>query len=320
MPALIPQEIYLLERYTSKEYFVLARDAWDEMVRHVEACLDLFMRELPADYRNRPLWNQPDVVWGERVLPNFRLTRDHVNDAYIRLTHGDKQALGAASRITSDFRGQSDSSPAWMGEASVAKAVPNAEAEYYELLHQAVRPASNIATTVDSQWPWTLLGSRYNNIERGELDPPMRWPKYRLNHDVRVSTGKLAPQTGVYLPTVSESSPRFLIEGNEVYRALVGLNADHNQYREKVPGDWILIERIPGEFVDDPLTDLLSGEVTLTRVERVPAGKPCPETGWWHTPAKANSRRYFKQGETFPNIEGSEYGSTFWLWTQDQSS
>lgn len=50
----------------------------------------------------------------------------------------------------------------------------------------------------------------------------------------------------------------------------------------------------------------------------VPAGQPCPESGWWSTPAKAGSRRYFKQGDTMPRIEGSSYGDTYWLWDVDQ--
>ena len=51
----------------------------------------------------------------------------------------------------------------------------------------------------------------------------------------------------------------------------------------------------------------------------VPAGQPCPEAGWWFTPAKQDSRRYFKQGETMPDV-GSDYGITFWQWSQDQSA
>lgn len=56
------------------------------------------------------------------------------------------------------------------------------------------------------------------------------------------------------------------------------------------------------------------------RVERVPAGQPCPRSGWWHTPAQANSRRYFQQGDVFPGIDASDYGATFWLWSPDQSA
>ncbi|WP_152243739.1 PoNe immunity protein domain-containing protein [Xanthomonas sp. LMG 12462] len=53
---------------------------------------------------------------------------------------------------------------------------------------------------------------------------------------------------------------------------------------------------------------------------RVPGGQPCPQAGWWHTPAKTGSRRYFKAGEVMPIIEGSAYGETFWLWDTNQEA
>ncbi|MDR2187952.1 MAG: DUF1911 domain-containing protein [Azonexus sp.] len=52
----------------------------------------------------------------------------------------------------------------------------------------------------------------------------------------------------------------------------------------------------------------------------VPANHPCPETGWWFTPAKAGSRRHFTQGSIMPDVEGSAYGATFWQWSPDQSA
>lgn len=52
----------------------------------------------------------------------------------------------------------------------------------------------------------------------------------------------------------------------------------------------------------------------------VPAGQPCPETGWWSTPAAKDSRRYFHQGDIMPLIEGSSYGDTYWLWDADQEN
>ncbi len=52
----------------------------------------------------------------------------------------------------------------------------------------------------------------------------------------------------------------------------------------------------------------------------VPGGQPCPQSGWWHTPARTNSRRYFKAGEVMPVIEGSAYGETFWLWDANQEA
>ncbi len=54
-------------------------------------------------------------------------------------------------------------------------------------------------------------------------------------------------------------------------------------------------------------------------VLRKAAGELCPKSGWWFTPAQLNSRRYVQQGVTFPAIEGSDYGTTFWQWSPDQS-
>ncbi|WP_122671643.1 PoNe immunity protein domain-containing protein, partial [Pseudomonas viridiflava] len=34
-----------------------------------------------------------------------------------------------------------------------------------------------------------------------------------------------------------------------------------------------------------------------TQINRVVAGDPCTKTGYWFTPAQANSRRHFQQGE-----------------------
>lgn len=54
-------------------------------------------------------------------------------------------------------------------------------------------------------------------------------------------------------------------------------------------------------------------------ISRVAGGRKCPHSGWWSTPAKVGSRRYFKQGDVFPMIEGSSYGATFWQWSPDQA-
>lgn len=51
---------------------------------------------------------------------------------------------------------------------------------------------------------------------------------------------------------------------------------------------------------------------------RVPAGEACPQDGWWFSPAKPGSRRYFKQGEVMPKLD-TGYGDTFWQWDSDQS-
>jgi hypothetical protein len=49
--------------------------------------------------------------------------------------------------------------------------------------------------------------------------------------------------------------------------------------------------------------------------QNVAGGNPCPEAGWWQTPAKEGSRRYFKAGEVMPVVEGSSWGATIWQWS-----
>jgi hypothetical protein len=112
MPAQVnPQEIYLLERYTSLDYFADLRDTWAEMVKHVESCLESFMQNLPADYRSTSLPEQPDVVWGQRVLPNFRDTLQGLNTGFILLTHGDFKGLTFAWARAATSRAKWTSGP-----------------------------------------------------------------------------------------------------------------------------------------------------------------------------------------------------------------
>ncbi|MCB1951718.1 MAG: hypothetical protein H6944_01785 [Zoogloeaceae bacterium] len=84
------------------------------------------------------------------------------------------------------------------------------------------------------------------------------------------------------------------------------------------PCKWYFVEMIDGEYDDEAETVQSSAPVSTHR-PNVPAGTPCPEAGWWFTPVKPDSRRYFKQGETMPALSG-DYGQTFWQWSPDQST
>lgn len=81
------------------------------------------------------------------------------------------------------------------------------------------------------------------------------------------------------------------------------------------PCKWYFVEMIDGEY--EPATDV--GTPSSLPQQRVPAGELCPRSGWWHTPARQQSRRHFARGDVFPLIEGSDFGATFWLWSSDQS-
>lgn len=326
---LIPQELYLLERYSSFEYFAPIRDQWQAMVDHVEQCLEVFMERLPPDYRNRRLPYQPDIVWGERVLPNFRDTLQLLDRACINIKHGDLDALGAANGVTGDLRGVTmDYSPDWMGEPQVVDVMPNALERYWALIYAPQERASNVTHTHSRTWSAGDL-SYYYDISRGTLDPPRRWPRYRLNPAVRIEHGQPITRSGIYLPDIENSCAALLVEGADwsdgmaLIRWEEPADEDGNKlYKQPLPitewraTGWTLIERVPGETI--PFEEGL-GPVD-SKPLRSPGGTPCTRTGWWHTPANGGSRRYVQLGETLPEVEGSDYGDTFWLWSHDQSS
>lgn len=52
---------------------------------------------------------------------------------------------------------------------------------------------------------------------------------------------------------------------------------------------------------------------------RCDANQPCPRSGYWYTPAKADARRLFALGEIMPNFPNSAYGATIWYWDADQA-
>ncbi|PQP03955.1 hypothetical protein C5612_12030 [Pseudomonas frederiksbergensis] len=51
---------------------------------------------------------------------------------------------------------------------------------------------------------------------------------------------------------------------------------------------------------------------------RLEAGQPCSVAGYWFSPAQANSRRYFNQGEILPSFSGSNWGDTLWYWSGEK--
>lgn len=55
-----------------------------------------------------------------------------------------------------------------------------------------------------------------------------------------------------------------------------------------------------------------------SQVARIDAGQPCSMTGYWFTPAQANSRRHFLQGETMPSFSDSKWGETIWYWSSEE--
>jgi Immunity protein 72 len=87
---------------------------------------------------------------------------------------------------------------------------------------------------------------------------------------------------------------------------------DERDYNDgKVPAEEAdyLIYREPGStaaLASDPLRLRCDG------------GQPCPREGWWFTPAKADSRQHFQQGDVMSRL-GGDYGETIWQWDAQQA-
>jgi hypothetical protein len=305
---LIPQEIYLLERFCSLEYYVEMLNAWAKMVEAAEEALRQFTLNLPPDLRSRPLYEQYDITWGERVLPNFRSTLASLEAGYIMLKNGDLSALGFGGNVKSAINGQTSDYPTdWMPK--------DLEKQFWDWQLIAGNIGFNLYRTESAGWYMTDLTTRYHEV-RGPLNPPASWPQYRLNPKVTVKTGDTVKESGIYLPACDNSCAEVQIQGYECLRAHVGDNSVPKPTISRAETTWTLVERIadsgggtPGNF------DVIDSVVHL----RIEGGQICTQTGWYFTPAKTNSRRYVSAGTMMPMFD-TDYGSTIWQWDQNQEA
>ena len=79
------------------------------------------------------------------------------------------------------------------------------------------------------------------------------------------------------------------------------------------PSKWCYVELIEGEFEE------LGAEPdqSTSIAQRYESGDSCKIKGFYFTPASLESRRYFKAGETFPDMN-STFGKTIWQWDERQ--
>ena len=311
LTTLDPREIYLLELFVSPAYLANLRDTWGEMIGHVERCLDEYMQNLPSNSRTLSLPEQPDSVWGERVLHNFRSTYQNLCSGVIALTHGDLQGLDSANGPLNDHKGQREFSSEWMR--------PEDRERYFELLNRSSTIASNICATEDPYWaPGDLL----NPAARGEISLPTDLPAYQLNKTVNVATAETVNRAGVYIPNFAASCPQFLSPFKNAPTATVRVGVEplfHPSTGEKYAEEpiyesrdciWTLIER-------GPSTEVKPQPWRYEASFRITGGEVCPESGYYFAPARADSKRFFARGTVMPTF-AFEYGATIWQWDSQQ--
>ena len=57
---------------------------------------------------------------------------------------------------------------------------------------------------------------------------------------------------------------------------------------------------------------------SMTKPLRVAGGEPCPKSGHWFSPAKADSQGHFTAGTIMPDFPEAQYGLTIWQWLDSQ--
>ncbi|NRD71413.1 hypothetical protein HQR03_12810 [Psychrobacter okhotskensis] len=294
-----PQEIYLLERYSSPAYFKEMRDAFATMLEAAEYALELFVNDLPFDYRTRPINRQPDIVWGERVLPNLRDTLDSLNIGYQELLNGDLIAIRYGGNVESDFRAISmDYDTDWMPEQQ--------QLDYEKWRQEASLRAFNMEITSYFGWCIGDLMEDYSTESRGPLNPPESWPIYRLNPQYSVELDEVVPVAGIYVPSRADASAQVLLDGMLANEAYVGYDPETMQAVGMAPVTWMLVERIADSGGD-------SQNVAPKRL-RCESGKPCPQTGHWWSPSSKDVK-HFEAGDIMPKMKRLEW-KTIWYFNE----
>ncbi|WPH21361.1 PoNe immunity protein domain-containing protein [Variovorax paradoxus] len=115
--------------------------------------------------------------------------------------------------------------------------------------------------------------------------------------------------------TDKEGSSYFGYWAFEAALVTVLWNIDDSSYREhlvypKDLADWAREHRSRVSPHDPSYWP--AGEASTARKPLIPGGEPCPQAGWWFTPAQLDSRRYFDKGEIMPIIKDSSFGDTNW--------
>lgn len=244
VPHIIASHIYLLEIFSSVEYLAELRDTWGEMIEHLEMCLARFEPDSPG-YRWWWLFSQqPDRVWSDRVLPNFRSSHAALVSGVIALSHGDPDGLYSAHGPHNDFHGQKEYSDAWLTQADLNR--------YGDLLAKSSEMASNIAATIEPYWTPEALDAFQKRL--GRINVPEVMPAYRLNQNVTVKTGDPVTRIGIYVPDKENSIAAFITTGKPAPDATVvigmedvcddhGIKYAEQPEMEDQPCVWTLVER-----------------------------------------------------------------------------
>ncbi|WP_409310925.1 hypothetical protein [Pectobacterium sp. B1J-3] len=337
MAILHPQECYLLERYTSEDYYRKRWEAYSAFIEHCEQQLEQYVQQLPANQRSRPSWEQIDIIWQNRVLPNLRGTLMELSGSYIERQHNDPNAYITGGGIRGDNKGLTDYWPeGWMSAEALQR--------YSDLFRLGLIYDKMVSGTVSSSWKDGNLTYLYSEEYFGPLDLPAQLPVYELDPLVVMGPNDPVKVAGIYLPDVEFASAQFFHsfsylphvspQGKERsdYISPEGEIDYHWKEIENVPSTWTLVRRVENQFIPVPAEGFFptghpdelyrwperesglrnSGKRNLT----LPTGTSCPHSGIWTTyQAGRIVRQHFSQGDILPEWQDTATQKRAIHWT-----
>lgn len=306
-----PKEAYLIEQFTSLEFFEVMRSNYQKFINELEELLEIYMHNLPYNLRSLPLPEQADIVWGETVLPNLRETMQRINIAYEKIKNGDFTYLFIAAEIRSNDKGMSEFSYHWLDDMPTEKVIECFK--YHSLVGDY---ASVIENTYPTYWEKGELDKIFPSAEifhNIDIKLPDSYPIYKVNPSVQIHSNMKVVRTGIYISDTESQKIAFMAASDEKdsgFASSIGIQDSHTG--EFIYHDclWTLLERIAdaGNTIADEGESL---EAKKTRLKGY-SGDICPESGNWWSPANQSQYHHFEKGEIFPKIENSEWGETVW--------
>ncbi|WP_072065948.1 hypothetical protein [Brenneria goodwinii] len=337
MAILHPQECYLLERYISVDYYRRRWEAYKAFVEHCEQQVELFMQNLPANHRRRPAWEQIDITWQNRVLPNIRGTLSGLARSYARLQHNDPNAYITGGGVNSDNKGLTDYWPErWMSQQALQR--------YSDLFSLGSMLDMMVHGTVSSNWDEGQLTYLYDESAFGPLDLPAQIPRYQLDTSVVMGPNDPVTVTGIYLPDVEYACAQFfhpfsylphVAPQGKIRSEYITRQGERDYGWEKienVPATWTLIHRVENEFIPVPPQGFFPNrhpdelyrwpereQALLAGSKKhltLPSGTVCPHGGLWSTyQAGRIERQHFAQGDILPQWRDTATQKRAILWT-----
>ena len=324
-----------MERNLSREahlwYTITSAETMDRARDQLQAAVDIMIPQAKAhpfiaDYA-------PVPYWGGRME---ELLRTYAN-ARAMLVQGEYgEMIGWGGALMNIPRGLQEGNMNWM-DADVDVFMDKLNSAYSvcsrfnRALTQSQRLKDDEYKTGALDWricvprdvgiPGDSIAFYYEDLF---AECPVEIPEYSADKTVSCKTGDIVPWTGVWVPAdgMGKAALAFARKHIQIMQpAYPVISRDEEtgwREFELVECTWHPVKPtgrmipFPGPFRHDEEDEGVNGPL------RCPAGQPCPQAGFWSTPADINSRRRFAQGEIMPAL-GGDYGATIWQWDVDQS-